>query len=97
MTEFPTDLRRYVAIGDSFTEGMVDENPSDPGSYVGWADRVAEVLAQQVEETIRLAGSAEVDAPRSAAIAERTTLMIDTDSRDMKSGTRATRRIRFCT
>ena len=45
MTEFPTDLRRYVAIGDSFTEGMVDENPSDPGSYIGWADRLAARLA----------------------------------------------------
>ena len=33
--------RRYVAIGDSFTEGMSDEDPDVPGRYVGWADRLA--------------------------------------------------------
>ncbi|SIJ06432.1 Uncharacterised protein [Mycobacteroides abscessus subsp. abscessus] len=41
--------------------------------------------------------SAEDEAPRSCPIAESTTLMIDTDSSDMKSGTREMRRIRFCT
>lgn len=34
---------RYVAIGDSFTEGVGDERPD--GSPRGWADRVAEGLA----------------------------------------------------
>lgn len=34
---------RYVAIGDSFTEGVGDERPD--GTPVGWADRVAEGLA----------------------------------------------------
>lgn len=34
---------RYVAIGDSFTEGVGDERPD--GSVRGWADRVAEGLA----------------------------------------------------
>jgi lysophospholipase L1-like esterase len=33
----------YVAIGDSFTEGLNDELPD--GSYRGWADRLAEILA----------------------------------------------------
>lgn len=33
----------YVAVGDSFTEGMVDGRPD--GTFRGWADRVAEVLA----------------------------------------------------
>jgi len=33
----------FVAVGDSFTEGMVD--PRGDGTYRGWADRVAEVLA----------------------------------------------------
>ena len=33
----------FVAVGDSFTEGMVDQR--DDGTYRGWADRVAEVLA----------------------------------------------------
>jgi lysophospholipase L1-like esterase len=36
---------RYVAIGDSFTEGIGDPEPESPGGHRGWADRVAEVLA----------------------------------------------------
>ncbi|WP_309708500.1 SGNH/GDSL hydrolase family protein [Pseudolysinimonas sp.] len=40
---------RYVAIGDSFTEGIGDPEPANPGGHRGWADRVAEVLASQVE------------------------------------------------
>jgi lysophospholipase L1-like esterase len=36
---------RYVAIGDSTTEGMDDPRPD--GTYRGWADRLAERLAQQ--------------------------------------------------
>lgn len=35
---------RYVAIGDSFTEGIGDPEPDVPGGHRGWADRVAEVL-----------------------------------------------------
>ena len=35
---------RYVAIGDSFTEGMSDPDPSRPDAYVGWADRLAHHL-----------------------------------------------------
>src|SRR6187402_1409010 len=42
--------RRYVAIGDSFTEGIGDPEPQSPGGYRGWADRVAEVLAEQTED-----------------------------------------------
>nr|WP_323132539.1 SGNH/GDSL hydrolase family protein [Kineococcus indalonis] len=34
---------RYVALGDSFTEGMVDRAPG--GGYRGWADRLAAHLA----------------------------------------------------
>ncbi len=37
---------RYVAMGDSFTEGIGDPEPSSPGSYRGWADRVAEELGR---------------------------------------------------
>jgi len=37
---------RYVAIGDSFTEGMVDPDPTDPTRFRGWADRLAEHLAR---------------------------------------------------
>ncbi len=36
--------QRYVALGDSFTEGIGDPEPTAPGGYRGWADRVAEVL-----------------------------------------------------
>jgi lysophospholipase L1-like esterase len=41
---------RYVAIGDSFTEGIGDPEEQSPGGYRGWADRVAEVLAAQTDE-----------------------------------------------
>ena len=41
---------RYVAIGDSFTEGIGDPEPASPGGHRGWADRVAEVLAAQTSE-----------------------------------------------
>jgi lysophospholipase L1-like esterase len=35
---------RYVAIGDSFTEGIGDPEPASRGGHRGWADRVAEAL-----------------------------------------------------
>jgi lysophospholipase L1-like esterase len=38
---------RYVALGDSFTEGVGDPDPACPNGLRGWADRVAEVLAEQ--------------------------------------------------
>ncbi len=37
---------RFVAVGDSYTEGMCDEDPTTPGEYVGWADRLAAMLAE---------------------------------------------------
>ncbi len=36
---------RYVAIGDSFTEGMCDPDPEVDDAFVGWADRLAAHLA----------------------------------------------------
>ncbi|WP_286138856.1 SGNH/GDSL hydrolase family protein [Arthrobacter sp. OV608] len=33
-------------MGDSFTEGIGDPEPSSPGGYRGWADRVAEELGR---------------------------------------------------
>ena len=42
--------RRYVAIGDSFSEGIGDPEPRSPGGNRGWADRVAEVLASSVDD-----------------------------------------------
>ncbi|GHG50891.1 SGNH hydrolase [Sinomonas cellulolyticus] len=39
--EFTT---RFVALGDSFTEGVGDPDPARPNGVRGWADRVAEQL-----------------------------------------------------
>jgi len=41
---------RYVAIGDSFTEGIGDPEERAPGGHRGWADRVAEVLGSSAED-----------------------------------------------
>jgi len=41
---------RYVAIGDSFTEGIGDPEPESPGGFRGWADRVAEVLGEGADD-----------------------------------------------
>lgn len=41
----PHPYTRFVALGDSFTEGVGDPDPIRPNGVRGWADRVAEVLA----------------------------------------------------
>lgn len=38
-------FKRYVALGDSTTEGL--EDPNADGTYRGWADRLAEMLAAE--------------------------------------------------
>ena len=43
-------FRRYVALGDSFSEGVGDVDPTRPHGVRGWADRVAEVLARRDPE-----------------------------------------------
>jgi lysophospholipase L1-like esterase len=43
-------FHRYVAIGDSFTEGNGDPDPGRPNGLRGWADRVAEVLATRTDD-----------------------------------------------
>ena len=43
----PPQWHRYVALGDSFTEGLADPDPDRPGAYRGWADRLAEHLDAQ--------------------------------------------------
>jgi lysophospholipase L1-like esterase len=43
-------FHRYVALGDSFTEGVGDPDPARPNGLRGWADRVAEVLATQTDD-----------------------------------------------
>jgi lysophospholipase L1-like esterase len=47
---------RYVAIGDSFTEGMGDELPD--GRPRGWADLVAAGMAEATGETVQYANLA---------------------------------------
>jgi len=43
-------FHRFVALGDSFTEGVGDPDPSLPNGVRGWADRVASVLATQTDD-----------------------------------------------
>ncbi|MGH3680195.1 MAG: SGNH/GDSL hydrolase family protein, partial [Natronosporangium sp.] len=37
----------FVAVGDSFSEGLDDPDPATPGRFRGWADLVAGALAEQ--------------------------------------------------
>jgi lysophospholipase L1-like esterase len=37
--------QRYIALGDSFTEGLADPDPARPVEFRGWADRLADHLA----------------------------------------------------
>lgn len=60
---------RYVAIGDSFTEGLVDPSPDDPDRHVGWADRLAARLARRNERLGRGFGYANL-AVRGRLLAE---------------------------
>jgi lysophospholipase L1-like esterase len=46
----PGGFRRYVALGDSFTEGVGDADARRPNGVRGWADRVAEVMAERTPE-----------------------------------------------
>jgi lysophospholipase L1-like esterase len=41
---------RYVALGDSFAEGVGDPDPASPNGLRGWTDRVAAVLATQTPD-----------------------------------------------
>ena len=43
-------FHRYVALGDSFTEGVGDHDPGRPNGVRGWADRVAEALATRTDD-----------------------------------------------
>ncbi len=43
-------FHRYVALGDSFTEGLGDPAPERPNGLRGWADRVAEQLAARTDD-----------------------------------------------
>lgn len=50
MIDTPRTWTRYVAIGDSFTEGMSDADPTRENAYLGWADRLAAHLSQAASE-----------------------------------------------
>jgi lysophospholipase L1-like esterase len=41
---------RYVAMGDSFTEGIGDPDVAAPGGHRGWADRLAEELSRGTDD-----------------------------------------------
>ncbi|MEU7314001.1 SGNH/GDSL hydrolase family protein [Streptomyces sp. NPDC007083] len=53
-TAFP--IASYTAIGDSFTEGVGD--PGSDGVFVGWADRLAALLAERDPRAFRYANLA---------------------------------------
>ncbi len=44
-TDAEPGIGAFVAIGDSFTEGLYDPDPA--GGFRGWADRAADVMAAQ--------------------------------------------------
>lgn len=44
--------RRYVALGDSLTEGLSDPDPDRPGAFRGWADRLADHLAAAAPDAL---------------------------------------------
>ena len=51
-----TTFSRYVAIGDSSTEGL--EDPDGRGGYRGWADRLADHIAEGQVEPLEYANLA---------------------------------------
>ncbi|HWK21216.1 MAG TPA: glycosyltransferase [Microbacteriaceae bacterium] len=50
----PGRWHRFVALGDSLTEGLSDSSRQAPGEFRGWADRLATYLARSGERTIAL-------------------------------------------
>ena len=51
-----TTFRRYVAIRDSSTEGLEDTDGA--GGYIGWADRLAQHIADGQDEPLEYANLA---------------------------------------
>lgn len=54
----PRPWRRFVALGDSITEGLCDTSRMPEGQYRGWADRLAMLLAQRSREPLQYANFA---------------------------------------
>jgi lysophospholipase L1-like esterase len=70
-------LGSFVAIGDSFTEGLHDDLTAD-GRHRGWADRVAAALATQAG-TLRYANLAVRGRLLDEAVAEQVPIALDLD------------------
>lgn len=47
----PRSWRRYVALGDSITEGLGDTSRMPPGEHLGWAARLAMLIANDHGES----------------------------------------------
>ncbi|GAA1468601.1 GDSL-type esterase/lipase family protein [Microbacterium thalassium] len=56
--EPPQSWRRFVALGDSLTEGLCDSSRMNAGEYRGWADRLAQLLAHGQNGPFRYANLA---------------------------------------
>ena len=69
----------WVAVGDSFTEGLSDEAPD--GTYIGWADRLATLLAERNPD-FRYANLAVRDIDARARRARDREARADDDDRD---------------
>ncbi|MTE23134.1 glycosyltransferase [Microbacterium sp. ZXX196] len=54
----PPAWRRFVALGDSLTEGLCDSSRMAAGEYRGWADRLATMLAESAGGDFRYANFA---------------------------------------
>lgn len=52
------EWHRYIALGDSFSEGLNDPDPARPGEYRGWADRLAEHLSAAAGREVEYANLA---------------------------------------
>jgi phosphatidylinositol alpha 1,6-mannosyltransferase len=52
------DWTRYVALGDSLTEGLCDTSRMMDGQHRGWADRLAQLLAHAQDGPFRYANLA---------------------------------------
>jgi lysophospholipase L1-like esterase len=71
-------FQRYVALGDSFTEGVGDHDPLRPNGVRGWADRVAEALASGTDD-FRYANLAIRGRKMAAILAEQVQPALDLD------------------
>ena len=72
-------MTRYVAIGDSFTEGLGDTMPD--GTQRGWADLVAAGLASGEKHTIQYANLAIRGRLLEAIVTEQLDAALDLDPR----------------